>query len=185
MAVLLAAMTSVAGTREGREALPQFATVVDAHKAMVYSIAWQFLRDRAGAEELAQDVFLQLHKNWDKIESPAHLVYWLRRVATHRAIDTARKRKTHAETSLEETDEPTVLERVHDSLLTSYLRRMVASLPERQRSVIVLRYQEEMELEEIAKVLDMKVSTVKTQISRALELLREKVSRRLQKGDTQ
>jgi len=62
---------------------------------------------------------------------------------------------------------------------------MVASLPEKQRSVIVLRYQEEMELEEIAKVLDMNVSTVKTQISRALDLLRGKVSRRLGKGTGQ
>ena len=103
-------------------------------------------------------------------------------MATHRAIDAARKRKTHAETSLEETDEPTVFERVHDSFFSSYLQRMVATLPEKQRSVMVLRYQEEMELEEIAKVLDMKVSTVKTQISRALELLRGRVSRRLGKG---
>jgi RNA polymerase sigma-70 factor (ECF subfamily) len=60
---------------------------------------------------------------------------------------------------------------------------MVASLPEKQRSVIVLRYQEEMELEEIAKVLSMNLSTVKTQISRALDLLRGKVSRRLGKGN--
>ncbi len=103
-------------------------------------------------------------------------------MATHRAIDAARKRKAQAETSLEETDEPTVFERVHDSFLSSYLQRMVASLPEKQRSVIVLRYQEEMELEEIARVLSMNVSTVKTQISRALDLLRGKVSRRLGKG---
>ncbi len=181
---MLAATTSIAATRERQEALPPFAAVVESNKAMVYSIAWQFLRDRVAADELAQDVFLQLHKNWAKIESPAHMVYWLRKVATHRAIDAARKRKAHAETSLEETDEPTVFERVHDSLLASYLRRIVASLPEKQRSVIVLRYQEEMELDEIAKVLDMNVSTVKSQISRALELLRGKVSKRLGKGDT-
>jgi RNA polymerase sigma-70 factor (ECF subfamily) len=185
MAVLLAATTSIAATREGQAALPAFATAVEMHKAMVYSIAWQFLRDRVVADELAQDVFLQLHKNWGRIESPTHLIFWLRKVATHRAIDAARKRKAHAETSLEETDEPTVLERVHDSFLSSYLQRMVASLPEKQRSVIVLRYQEEMELEEIANVLGMNVSTVKTQISRALYLLRGKVSRRLGKGNGQ
>jgi DNA-directed RNA polymerase specialized sigma24 family protein len=50
---------------------------------------------------------------------------------------------------------------------------------------MVLRYQEEMELEEIAKVLGMNVSTVKTQISRALDLLRGKVSRRLGREHTQ
>jgi RNA polymerase sigma-70 factor (ECF subfamily) len=185
MAALLEATTSIAANRADQAALPAFAAVVELHKAMVYSIAWQFLRDRVAADELAQDVFLQLHKNWARIESPTHLVFWLRKVATHRAIDASRKRKAHAETSLEETDEPTVLERVHDSFLSSYLQRMVASLPEKQRSVIVLRYQEEMELEEIAKILGMNVSTVKTQISRALDLLRGKVSRRLGKGNGQ
>jgi RNA polymerase sigma-70 factor, ECF subfamily len=179
MEVLLAASTTIAATQGSKGLLPAFTSAVDMHKAMVYSIAWQFLHDRVAADELAQDVFLQLHKNWARIQSPAHMVFWLRKVATHRAIDAARKRKTKAETSLEETDEPTVLERVHDSFLASYLKRMVASLPEKQRSVVVLRYQEEMELEEIAEVLGMNVSTVKTQISRALELLRGKVSRRL------
>jgi DNA-directed RNA polymerase specialized sigma24 family protein len=47
----------------------------------------------------------------------------------------------------------------------------------------VLRYQEDMELDEIAKVLGMNVSTVKTQIARALNLLRGKVSRRLGRGN--
>jgi RNA polymerase sigma-70 factor, ECF subfamily len=185
MEALLAASTSVAASRAGQAALPAFATAVEMHKAMVYSIAWQILRDRVAADELAQDVFLQLHKSWSRIESPQHLIFWLRKVATHRAIDAARKRKARAEKSLEETDEPTALERVHDSFLSSYLQRMVASLPEKQRSVIVLRYQEEMELEEIAKVLGMNISTVKTQISRALDLLRGKVSRRLGRGNEQ
>ena len=70
-----------------------------------------------------------------------------------------------------------------DSLLTSYLERMVASLPERQRVAIILRYQEDMDPEEIAKVLGMKVSSTKTLISRGLELLRAKTSRRLAESD--
>lgn len=78
--------------------------------------------------------------------------------------------------------EPTVLERMHDSFLSSYLERMVASLPEKQRIVIVLRYQEAMEIEEIAEALNMKIATVKTQLSRALELLRSKTAHRLGQG---
>jgi RNA polymerase sigma-70 factor (ECF subfamily) len=56
---------------------------------------------------------------------------------------------------------------------------MVASLPEKQRIAIVLRYQEDMNPDEIAKVLGMNVSSVKTLISRGLELLRAKTSRTL------
>jgi RNA polymerase sigma-70 factor, ECF subfamily len=146
---------------------------------MVYSIAWHFLRDRAVAEELAQDVFLELHRNWPLMQSAQHIVFWLRKVTSRRSIDVVRRRKTRAETSLEEMAEPTALERVHDSMLSSYLERMVATLPEKQRIVIVLRYQEGMEPEEIADMLEMNVSTVKSQITRALDLLRAKTAQRL------
>jgi RNA polymerase sigma-70 factor, ECF subfamily len=159
--------------------IPGFAEAVDQHKAMVYSIAWNFLHDRLAAEELAQEVFLQLHRNWHLMKSPEHILFWLRRVASHRSIDAARKNKIRRETSLDEVGEPSVFERVQDSFLAAYLQRMVASLPEKQRIVVVLRYQEDLEPDEIAEVLDMKLATVKTQLTRALELLRAKVSTRL------
>ncbi len=179
---MVATLASSAISSEADAGLPAFADVVEAHKSMVYSIVWHFLRDRSLAEELAQDVFLELHRNWASMKSPRHVLFWLRRVASHRAIDFARKRKARPEMSLEETGEPTVLERVHDSFLSSYLERMVASLPEKQRIVIVLRYQEGMELDEIAEVLGLKTATVKTQIFRALELLRTKTAHRLGNG---
>jgi RNA polymerase sigma-70 factor (ECF subfamily) len=181
--VLLTAIKSAAKTGPTESALPSFADAVDAHKAMVFSIAWHFLHDRLAAEELAQDVFLQLHQNWVGIQSAAHLLFWLRRAATHRAIDSARKRKAKPETSLSDSDEPTVLERFHDSLLSSYLNRMVGTLPEKHRAAIVLRYQEDMEVEEIAKLLDLNPYTVKSHIARGLDLLRTKVSSHLGKGN--
>ena len=180
---MVATVTSCAVPSEGQADLPGFAEAIDAHKAMVFSIGWHFLRDRAAAEELAQEVFLQLYRNWSGMKSGDHIVFWLRKVTSHRAIDLVRRRKIRPEMSLEEAAEPTVLERMQDSLLASYLERMVASLPEKQRMAIVLRYQEDMSPEEIAKVLDMKANSVKTLISRGLELLRAKTSRRLGESD--
>jgi len=177
---LVATVASGAVPAERDAALPAFAEAVEAHKAMVYSILWHFLRDRSLAEELAQDVFLELHRNWASMKSSQHILFWLRRVTSNRAIDCVRKRKARPETSLEETGEPTVLERVHDAFLSAYLERMVASLPEKQRIAIVLRYQEGMELEEIAEVLGIKAATVKTQVFRGLDLLRAKTARRLE-----
>lgn len=159
--------------------LPTFAEAVEEQKAMVFSIAWHFLRDRAAADEIAQDVFLELHRRWDHIQNGDHLVYWLRKVTSHRCLDSIRRHKHHLETSLEESAEPTALERLNDPLLSSYLARMVASLPEKPRIALILRYQEGMEPEEIAQVLGLHVSTVKSQISRALDLLRVKTERRL------
>lgn len=149
---------------------------------MVYSIAWHFLRERSLAEELAQDVFLELHRNWDSMKSASHVLFWVRKTAVNRAIDYLRKRKIRAETSLEENGEPTVLEQMHDTFLSAYLERMVASLPEKQRIAIVLRYQEDMPPEEIAETLQTNVNTVKTHIARGLELLRSKTAHRLRSG---
>src|SRR5256885_16101908 len=67
-----------------------FGAIVREHQGVVVSIAYHFLRDRPVAEELAQVVFLHLHKNMRAIEAPSHLVYSLRTVATHRHIDDAR-----------------------------------------------------------------------------------------------
>ncbi len=172
-------METAAGEGRAHAVTLSFAEAVEAHKAMVFSIGWHVLRDRVAAEELAQEVFLQLHRDWNQMKSPGHLVFWLRRVASHRAIDFVRQRKRRSETALDETTEPTTLERVHDTFLTTYLERMIASLPEKQRMVVVLRYQEDMEVEEIARTLQMKPATVKTHLARALELLRSKTERRL------
>ena len=70
-----------------------FAQVVADNQSLVFSIAVRFLRDREGAEELAQDVFLQLYRKLRQIESPAHATGWLRRAICHRCIDESRKRR--------------------------------------------------------------------------------------------
>jgi RNA polymerase sigma-70 factor (ECF subfamily) len=70
-----------------------FASLVRQHQAMVFSIAWHFLRDRAVAEELAQEVFLALYQHLGTFESPEHILFWLRKVTTHRALDVTRSRQ--------------------------------------------------------------------------------------------
>ncbi len=151
-----------------------FADLVRRHQAMVYSIAYHFLGDPALAEELAQDVFLQLFHHLPRLESPRHAANWLRRVACHRAIDFARKRSLVREVDLGSVPEPSIAAAEPDPLLNEKLRRLVASLPEKQRLLVILRYQEEMEPREIAEVLKMRLPTVRTQLSRALALLRKK-----------
>ena len=157
--------------------LSEFAELVREHQAMVYSIAWHSLRDRALAEELAQEVFLQLYRNLPGLKSDAHVKHWLRRVTSHRCIDTARRRERAGEVPLDEAPALSTPASPGDPLLAGRLQRLVASLPPRSRLLVVLRYQEEMELEEIAEALDMPVGTVKSQLQRALATLREKARR--------
>ncbi len=69
-----------------------FAALVREHQAMVFSIAWRFLRDRTLAEELAQEVFLQFYQALPGLSTGEHKAHWLRRTAVHRAIDCVRRR---------------------------------------------------------------------------------------------
>jgi RNA polymerase sigma-70 factor (ECF subfamily) len=156
---------------------PPFATIVREHQGMVYSIGWHFLRDRPVAEELAQDVFLQLHKNLGSIESPAHLTNWLRRVMTQRCIDHARRARLRPRVGLEDGPEPSVAAVERDPILSSMLDRQIARLPERSRMIVILRFQEEMEPAEIAETLGIPVGTVKSNLHRALALLRGRMEK--------
>jgi RNA polymerase sigma-70 factor, ECF subfamily len=156
-----------------------FASLVRQHQAMVFSIAWHLLRDRAVAEELSQDVFLSLHQHLAELESPEHVLFWLRRVSSNRALDVLRRRQRRPMVSLENAPEPVALTSTSDPMLGSALRRLVAALPEKARAIVVLRYQEDLDPAEIARILGIPVGTVKSQLQRALGLLREKLSRRL------
>lgn len=143
---------------------------------MVFSLAHHFLRDRAAAEELAQDVFLQLYRHLDEMKSPEHVVFWLRRVTANRCISEARRRQRRPEVSMEEAPEPQAPVPVSDPLADEQVRRMVASLPEKFRMVVLLRYQEDLDPEDIAQTLDISVNTVKSQLQRALTMLRQKAA---------
>jgi RNA polymerase sigma-70 factor (ECF subfamily) len=154
-----------------------FAAIVREHQAMVFSIAYHFLRDRSLAEEVAQEAFLQLHQHLAEFDSAPHLTFWLRRVTSHRSIDCARRRKLRPQVSLLDVPEPATMPAVGDPMLSRTLQRLVASLPEKPRMVVLLRYQEDLDPGEIAEVLDMPVRTVKSHLQRSLALLREKLHR--------
>lgn len=156
-----------------------FSLLVREHQAMVFSIALRYLRDRSAAEEVAQEVFLQFYREQGRMESATHAAAWLRRVSCHRAIDYARKRKFESRLSLDELPEPSSSDAEADPLLGRRLRRLVDSLPGAARMVMILRYQEDLDPEDIARALEMPVRTVKSHLQRSLHLLRQKFARAL------
>jgi RNA polymerase sigma-70 factor (ECF subfamily) len=163
--------------RAARGDTSAFGQVVRQHQGMVFSMAYHFLRDRGCAEELAQDVFLQLYQNLAAIDSPAHLKAWLRKVTCHRCVDFARRCPTYQPMSLAEIPEPSAATEECEPQLATRLREIVASLPGKRRLVLILRYQEELELQEIAEALEMPINTVKSCLQRSLALLKRKLAR--------
>ena len=151
---------------------------------MVFSIALRMAGDRGAAEEIAQDVFMELHAKLGELSTAEHVLYWLRRVSSHRSIDWIRRRNGTQEVAMDEATLEGVRAMVaekeaHDPLLSRYLHQLLASLPPVQRSVVVLRYQEDLSPDEIATALEMPVATVKSHLQRTLKLLRVKAERML------
>jgi RNA polymerase sigma-70 factor (ECF subfamily) len=146
---------------------PDFEQLVDEHQSMVFSLAWRMTGDRGLAEEIAQDVFLELDRHLGRIESQDHACFWLRRAAMSRSADALRRRKVRGMDLWVED---------HSSPLGARLEQLLATLPEPQRAALVLRYQEDLTPEEIAATLEAPLATVKSHLQRGLKLLRAKAA---------
>lgn len=162
-------------TRASAGETAAFAALVRRYQRTVYSIALRMLGDRHRAEDLAQEVFLQLYRSLDTLGSDAHLAFWLRKVAVNRAIDRIRQEArydneplTEAASVVEETDDA-------DPLLQRRMAELVSQLPPAARAVVVLRYQEDLDPVDIASTLDMPINTVKSHLKRSLTSLRARV----------
>lgn len=152
-----------------------FADIVREHQSMVYSLAYHTLRHPAVAEELAQDVFLDLYRSLARIGSAAHARAWLRCTTSHRCIDRMRRLACRPEVSVEALPDMPTPARPGDVLLAGRLGQLIAALPPQPRMVVVLRYQEDLDPSDIAAALNMPVNTVKSHLRRALAVFRAKL----------
>ena len=153
------------------------ASLIQAHQRSVYSLALRMLGTRELAEDLTQEVFMQLNGNLKSIASNTHLQFWLRKVTAYRAIDQLRRRSRVEMTPLD--DEVPLISTADggDPLLQRHLQRLLLELSPPARAVLLLRYQEDLDPIDIARTLDMPINTVKSHLKRSLEILRQRTPR--------
>jgi RNA polymerase sigma-70 factor (ECF subfamily) len=153
-----------------------FRRIVAQCQARVFTTALRITGVRADAEELAQDVFVQLHAAIGQINDSGHLEKWLLRAIYHRSIDRLRQRARQGHNlPLEVLDggpEGHAPESGADPLAASRLYQLLLQLPPDARSVVLLRYQDDLDPVDIAAVLEMPVNTVKSHLRRSLQWLR-------------
>jgi RNA polymerase sigma-70 factor (ECF subfamily) len=162
----------------------EFRGVVERHQRMVFSLALRVTGEYGAAEEVAQDVFLELFRSAEKLSSEDHVRFWLRKVTVHRATDALRRQahrpETYADQWVDDAAGPDGYETAGagtvavGAVLEARLEELLGSLPEAMRVVVVLRYQEDMMPDEIARLLGQPVATVKSNLQRGLKLLRRK-----------
>ncbi len=151
---------------------------------MVFSLAWRMTGDRGLAEELAQDVLLELDRHLHKLGSAEHARFWLRRVTLHRVADALRRRRANGpdldrDLWVELEERHGLVDPTGDTSLSARIEELLTALPEAQRAALVLRYQEDLTPEEIAHMLKAPLATVKSQLQRGLKLLRVKAGQTL------
>ncbi len=168
----------------------EFDDLVREHQQRIFRVVMALVRDSELASNLTQDCFVRAYEKRASFRGDASISTWLIRIAVNLVRDHVRNRrqgfwKKLFQRSVDE-DVDTTIEDVQDGRSTiehQLLAReelaavwsAVSRLTHQQREVFTLRFSEEMTLEEIAAVLDVKLGTVKTHLSRAIASVREQV----------
>ena len=173
-----------------RPEIRDFEDVVRLHWTRVYRFVLASVRDQDAAQTLAQDCFLRAHGAWKRFRGESSVRTWLMQIAANLVRDYARSRRLQfwRRARLSAVDIGEAGDWLTDGEISAESRAMLAeqvrevwnaagALPERQRTVFLLRFVEEMELLEIAAALGMKEGTVKTHLFRALQTVRAKLGR--------
>jgi RNA polymerase sigma-70 factor (ECF subfamily) len=159
-----------------------FEELVIAYQHRIFGVALRMLRNRGEAEEIAQEVFLRVHRAVEDFRGEAKLSTWLyaitSRLCLNRLASGERRASREGEESLErlraDADPAAHVERVE---LEAALQRAITELPEERRIMVVLRDFEGLSYEEIATALDLPLGTVRSRLHRARTDLKEKLER--------
>lgn len=165
-----------------------FSEIVEIYKNGVFQLCYRMLGNRHEAEDIAQEAFLRAYVNLNSFNQNLKFSTWLYRIATNLCIDRIRKKKPDyyldAEVSGTEgltmysqisSDEPLPETELESLELHETVQKEILKLPEKYRTPIVLKYIEELSLNEISDILDLPIGTVKTRIHRGREALRKKL----------
>jgi RNA polymerase sigma-70 factor (ECF subfamily) len=174
-----------------------FTALVEKYKQPVMNLAARTLRDPTEAEDLAQNVFVQVFKSAARYQTTAKFSTWLFTIVRNLCLNEIRRRSRHPAESLDAPHPDLDDQPKHqfedsrsaappDSLLRGELvkkiEEAIASLPENQRMALLLCRQDELSYEEIADVLGCSLSATKSLIHRGRETLKEKLKPYLQTG---
>jgi RNA polymerase sigma-70 factor (ECF subfamily) len=163
------------------------AEIYDRYGRLVFSLALRILDDESLAEEVTQDVFVQLWNKADQYRSAeGKVITWLTSMARNRSIDVLRRRAVRPEghqigwadgTSPDLADPVEVEEQVELDQDRHRLLGAISELPEEQRQVLALAYFQGYSHQEIANTLQEPLGTVKTRLRLAMQKLRQALER--------
>ena len=164
-----------------------FSVLVQKYQKSVHALVWRKIGDFHHAEEITQDIFLQVHKKLPTLKDPHQFTGWLYVIANRFCIDWMRKKKFTVQ-SIEDTPTAEIEKSAYARYVSEQrqaeaterrretIKKLLAQLPESERTLVTLYYLGEMKVKEISKFLGISVSTLNTRLHRARERLQGKAS---------
>ncbi len=161
-----------------------FAQLLNKYLKPIYGFLYNLVRDSAQVEDLTQETFIKAWKNLNKFDTTKSFKTWLFTIAKNNAFDWLKKKKSTPFSFFKDEEGNNKLEGVAEDAILSdeilerkeIVREMeekLARIPEKYRTILILRYKEDFTLGEIAQILDRPYNTVKAYHGRALLQLKE------------
>jgi RNA polymerase sigma-70 factor (ECF subfamily) len=165
-----------------------FGEIVERWERRIFALSFGMLGREEDARDATQETFLSAFRNLRGFRGEAKVSSWLHRIAVNQCITRQRRAKVRSETALEDEtigEGASFLAPAHESPArraerqerTEVVRRAVSALPPELREVIVMKEFEELTFQEIAEVLNLPLSTVKSRLYTALRQLRMRLEK--------
>lgn len=163
-----------------------FDVLVGRWEKKIRGAIYRFVGSEDEARDLCQEAFLKAYRSLASFKQEARFSSWLYQIALNLCRDRSRRRRGRTMVSLDEMQDggaampergPSALDLLQERDLSRMVARAVSSLADEQREVIVLKEYQGLTFLEIAQVLDLPISTVKTRLYRGLEQLRSRLER--------
>jgi RNA polymerase sigma-70 factor (ECF subfamily) len=171
-----------------------FETLLCRYRLPLVGYFWRMVHDQGLAEDLAQEVFLRVYRSRERYQPEARFTTWLYRIATNLALNAIRDRKDEVSESVQNDvddgpvvewfvdPQPTVEQRLIQGDRERLIREAVETLPENQRAAVILHKYQEVDCRQIAGILRVSESAVKSLLFRAYESLRVRLEPLLREG---
>ncbi len=168
-----------------------FAEIVDLYKDKIHSLGIRMLGNFQDAEDVAQETFMRVYANLHRYDDQYKISTWIYRIANNLCIDKIRKRKVRSnqvslDAEIAGTDglelydtikdyDPLPDQQVLQHELQDKVKDAILSLAPKYRSIMTLKYLEDLSLQEISEIVGLPAATVKTRVHRGREALRKKL----------
>lgn len=157
-----------------------FRMLMEAYQSKLYWHIRRLVIDHEVAQDILQDTFVKVHQNFHQFKKESKLYTWIYKIATNEALQQLNKikkmQKTDADVEVYLTHQVTQNAKYDADEIQIILQKAIQQLPEKQKLVFTMRYYDELPYEEMSKILEMSIGTLKTNYHYAKQKIEEYIS---------